>query len=81
MLKTVLPHQSDWIEKNDPSLYYYLLDEIKDLLLAELKRTLEGHEADQGELEQGKRIAEQLRKIDSDQAEKHVAKVKAELSA
>jgi hypothetical protein len=81
LLKTVLPHQSDWIEKNDPSLYYYLLDEIKDLLLAELKRTLEGHEADQGELEQGKRIAEQLRKIDSDQAEKHVAKVKAELSA
>ena len=81
MLKTVLPHQSDWIEKNEPSFYYYLLDEIKDLLLAELKRTLEGHEADQGELEQGKRIAEQLRKIDSDQAEKHVAKVKAELSA
>jgi hypothetical protein len=38
LLKAILPHQSDWIENNDPSVYCYLLDEIKDLLLSELKK-------------------------------------------
>jgi hypothetical protein len=33
LLKTILPHQSEWIESNDPSAYDCLLDEIKDLLL------------------------------------------------
>lgn len=78
LLKTILPHQSEWIESNDPSAYYFLLDEIKDLLLSELKRTLEGHEVDQGEIEQGKRIAEQLRKMEKDQAEEKVAVAKVE---
>jgi hypothetical protein len=80
LLKTILPHQSDWIESNDPCAYDYLLDEIKDLLLSELKRILEGHEADKGEIEQSKRIAEQLRKMQSLQAQEiaAVAKIKAD---
>jgi hypothetical protein len=80
LLKTILPHQSEWIDSNDPSAYDYLLDEIKDLLLLELRKTLEGREADREAVEQAKRIAEQLRKMEKYQAKEiaAVAKVKAE---
>jgi hypothetical protein len=82
LLKTILPHQSDWIDSNDPSAYDYLLDEIRDLLLSELRQNLEGQEADREAVEQAKRIAEQMRKMQKDQAEEiaAVAKIKAERS-
>ena len=80
LLKAVLPHQSEWIETNDPSAYNLLLDDIKDLLLLELRKTLEGQETDRDAVEQGARIAEQLRKMQKAQAEENaaLAKVKAE---
>ena len=76
----VLAEGLEWIDSNDPSAYDYLLDEIKDLLLLELRKTLEGREADREAVEQAKRIAEQLRKMEKYQAEEiaAVAKVKAE---
>jgi hypothetical protein len=38
LLKAALPHQSDFIEKNDPAAYYFLLDELRECLLGEIKK-------------------------------------------
>jgi hypothetical protein len=80
LLKAILPHQSEWIDSNDPSAYDYLLDEIKDLLLLELRKALEGQDAEREAVEQAKRIAEQMRKMQNDQVEEAaaVAKIRAE---
>jgi hypothetical protein len=46
ILKAVLPHHSDWIDRNEAGLYHYLLDEIETLLLNELRKILDGTEVD-----------------------------------
>jgi hypothetical protein len=47
ILKAALPHQTNWIDENEPGAYHYLLDEIENNILAELRKILEGKEADQ----------------------------------
>src|SRR3954469_12654670 len=46
LLKATLPHQREYIDSQEPHQYHYLLDEIEKLLLAELRKILEGQEAD-----------------------------------
>jgi hypothetical protein len=54
ILKATLPHQSKFVDENDPGAYHYLLDEI--YLLAELRKILKGEEADQAATARAKEI-------------------------
>lgn len=52
LAKMVLPHQSDFMDKYGPSGAYFLLDEIKQKLLNELRSMLEGKKIDREQLQQ-----------------------------
>jgi hypothetical protein len=58
LVKIVLPHQSDYIDKHGSSVTHYLLDEIENLLLLELQNIQKGDAIDQ---ENAKRAAEILK--------------------
>jgi hypothetical protein len=76
VLKAALPHQSEWIDKSDPGAYYYLIDEIEASLLTELRKILEGKEADQMATVRAKEIMNAVKQADKEQAEAD-AKIKA----
>jgi len=60
ILKAALPHQSKFIDENDPGAYHYLLDEIQGYLLTELRKILGGEEADQAAAARAKEIMEAI---------------------
>ena len=70
LAKTVLPHQSDFMDEHGPYGAYFLLDEIKQKLLDELRLVLEGKEADREQLQHAIEITKQAR-IVSDAGTKH----------
>lgn len=70
LAKTILPHQSDFMDKYGPYGAYFLLDEIKQKLLDELHSVLEGKEADREQLQHAIEITKQAR-IVSDAGTKH----------
>ena len=63
-LKATLPERSEWIESHAPEQYYYLLEELEDKLLGELRKVLDGTEADQAAVKQAKLISGALRQAD-----------------
>lgn len=73
LLKTVLPHQAEYIDKYSHSSHHYLLDEIEQLLLMELKNIQDGQEADK---ENAKRAAEITKEVEN--VTNEMAKMKAE---
>jgi hypothetical protein len=46
ILKVTLPERSEWIDSNKPEHYHYLIDELEEKLLFELKKILDGAEDD-----------------------------------
>lgn len=46
LIKTALPHRSDYIDKLGDRSFYYLIDELEGLILEALKSTLEGKKVD-----------------------------------
>jgi hypothetical protein len=73
ILKAVLPHQTQFIDsEQDPGAYYYLLDEIENTLLNELRRILDGKEASIASAEQGKEILSLIKMIDDAQAKDNI---------
>jgi hypothetical protein len=60
ILKAALPHQAKFIDENEPETYYYLLEEIEASLLAELRKILEGTEADQSSVARAKGIMDTI---------------------
>lgn len=70
LLKAILPHQSDFIEKRDPSAYFYLLDELESKLLTELTNMLDGKEIDKAALDQSVAIMRMVKQRDAERAEK-----------
>ena len=58
LLKIVLPHQSNYLEKHGPGATHYLLDEIESLLLLEFQNMQKGNAADR---ENAERAAEILK--------------------
>jgi len=80
-LKATLPHQSRFIDANDPSAYHHLHEELKELLLTELKTMLEGQEADRAAIDKAKKITDAINKIETEHTVEtaEVAKVKAQL--
>jgi hypothetical protein len=72
ILKAALPNQSELIDGLDPNSYYYLLDVIEGSLLAELRKILEGKEADEAATVRAKTIMEAVRQVDEDVAKRRV---------
>jgi len=56
ILKATLPHRTKFIDEHDAGAYYPLVEEIEDKLLSELRKILEGKEADQSSIQQTKEI-------------------------
>lgn len=50
LVKVALPHQKDYVEKYGDAGYFYLLQELEERLLEELKKMLLGEEADKESL-------------------------------
>ncbi len=63
ILKTALPHQSDYIDKVAPEQFHYLLDELETLLLGALRAMLEGIDEDEADVKRAAEITDQVKKI------------------
>lgn len=69
LLKTVLPSRAEYIDKHGTSAHHYLLDEIEQLLLLELKNIQDGHEADKENTKRAAEITKEVEKIKNEVAE------------
>ncbi len=67
ILRAALPHQRGYIDSNDPGTYHYLLDEIEERLLTELRKSLAGEEADKADVERAKQITAAVRSSEQEQ--------------
>jgi hypothetical protein len=63
LLKSALPHYSDYIDQFGVSGFHNLLEELESRLLVELQRMLEGEETDTQNLQQAANILEQVKKV------------------
>lgn len=61
LIKSVLPHQSDYIEKRGDSAHHYLLEELENLLLLEFQNIQNGKDSD---IENTKRADSILKEVD-----------------
>jgi hypothetical protein len=75
ILKPVLPHQTEYIENQEPEAYHYLLEEIESLLLVELRTILEGKSADQAATARAREIIEAVKSADQDRTKEEAAGV------
>jgi hypothetical protein len=69
ILKAALPHQTQFIDEQDPEAYYYLIEEIENRLLSELRKILEGKEAGQSSIQQTKEILSAIKAAKNAQAQ------------
>jgi hypothetical protein len=63
LIKTALPYQAEYIDQHGPSAAYYLLDQLENRLLAELKSMLDGGEADMTEVARAKKILDEAARV------------------
>jgi hypothetical protein len=74
LVVAALPHYSDYLEKNGPSVYYYVLEALDTKLIAELQSMLSGAEVDTASLRQAAEIIRQANALQSaDQQPESVA--------
>lgn len=59
LVVAALPHYSEYLEKNGPSVYYYVLEALDAKLLAEVQSMLSGVESDKASVEQAAEIIRQ----------------------
>lgn len=62
LVKAALPHQEQYIQKFGTDAFYFLLDELEEKILNELKKLLHGEETDKASIE---RAANILREVES----------------
>jgi len=67
MLKEVLPHHAKFIDEHEPNSYVLLLDEIQKSLLTELRKILDGQEADQASTTRAAAIMDAVRQVNNAQ--------------
>lgn len=65
LVKVVLPHQTEYIEKYGTGSFYYLLDEIENLLLKEIENTLKGEQNSMDGINTAARIIEKVDAVNS----------------
>ncbi|SDR87094.1 hypothetical protein [Bradyrhizobium canariense] len=75
ILKEALPHQSKWIDDSSPEAYHYLLDELENNLLLELRKILNGVETDAAEITKARKILNAVNQA-VEEKEKAVAEMK-----
>lgn len=63
VVKTVLPHYSDFIDENGPGVAVLLLDELKDKILIEIDNMLSGTLEDSESLNKAAKILEDVHKL------------------
>ena len=63
LLKAALPHQTENIDKYDSTAYHFLLDELEEKLLGELRKMLEGVETDEAIIAQSAKIMKEVDKV------------------
>ncbi len=68
LLKAALPHQTQFIDKYDSAGYHYLLDELEEKLLGELRKMLDGVESDEAIIAQSAKIMKAVDKMVADSA-------------
>jgi hypothetical protein len=66
ILKSALPHQSEFIDSSEPQSLHYLLDEIEAKLLEELRKILDGRTADHDAAEHAKSILDAIDEVNVD---------------
>jgi hypothetical protein len=76
ILKAALPEFSKFIDENEPETYHYLLDELQTRLLSELRKVLEGQEADQAAAQRAKAITEAIKRATEEKSTSAVAGLK-----
>lgn len=69
LLKTVLPSKTEYIDKCGMAGHHYLLDEIEQLLLMELKNIQEGDEDDKENARRAAEINKEVEKVSNEVAE------------
>ncbi len=69
ILKAALPHQSAFIESQEPEAYFYLLEEVEEKLLFELRKILEGREADKAATSRAKEIMDAVNSVEIERAQ------------
>lgn len=72
LLKTLFPSRSEYIDNNDDSVHHYLLDEIEQLLLLELKNIQDGKEADRDNAHRAAEITKEVDNITNEMAKMQV---------
>jgi hypothetical protein len=75
ILKAALPHQSQWIDEVQPEAYHYLLEELENNLLLELRKILDGVEQSAADIERAQTILGTIRRADSDQAATEISQI------
>lgn len=72
IVKAALPHQSKFIDEYEPETYYYLLEELEANLLVELRKILEGKEADKADAEHAKEIMAALKDAEEERVQETI---------
>jgi hypothetical protein len=67
LMKTTLPHMADYIEKNPPNTYSYMLDDIQELLLQAIRNMLDGADVDQESISRAQSIMEKTKEVQKNQ--------------
>ncbi|HEH9427109.1 TPA: hypothetical protein SIA32_002332 [Aeromonas sobria] len=63
LIKTVLPLRAKYIDENGDAVHHYLLDEIEQLLLSELKNIQDGNEVDKDNAQRAAEINKEVERI------------------
>jgi hypothetical protein len=80
LLKAVLPHQATLIDTHGSAAFHHLLDELEQKLLGELRKILQGKDADEDNIAQTAKIMELVQKVRID-GEKSYSKADSAKSA
>ena len=65
----LLSNDSEYIDKNDDSVHHYLLDEIEQLLLLELKNIQDGKESDRDNAQRAAEITKEVENITNEMSQ------------
>ncbi len=68
LLKTTLPDRAEFIDQSDIGAHYFLLDELEEKLLGELRKMLDGVETDEAAIAQSANIMKAVDEVVADNA-------------
>ncbi|MCX7279780.1 MAG: hypothetical protein NTZ15_21115 [Burkholderiales bacterium] len=69
LIKTALPHCSEYIDQHGPNAAYYLVDQLENSLLAELKNMLDGSATDIAEVTRANQILREASRVNQSVSE------------